>query len=214
MEDNVFILPGDEAELVELYLDKEKHEVLLDKHSLFKKALAARLEAGLVIGVPETDALTTHELADRCRELSRQVFASAIADFAKRLCGEQRAICSHKFMVAPVGYEQSWIDDAPMPCVIERKQHKILRDFRESLDAGKMKELMNDFPDIFGGGDTRESFDDFAIRREQDLEDDDTVIDFCTERWDELSVEDKFRIYNHLSTVPEQPTNSQTTSKL
>jgi hypothetical protein len=205
MEDNVFFLPGDEAELVELYLDKEKHEALLDKHSLFKKALAARLEAGLIMGVPETDALTTHELAERCRELSRRVFAAAMAEFAKRLCSEQRAICSHKFMIAPIGDDESWIEDAPMPCVIERKQHEVLRDFRESLDAGKMMELMNGFPNIFGGGYARESFDDFAIRREQDSEDDDTMIDFFSERWDEIPAEDKFRIYNHLSTVPEQP---------
>ena len=192
--ENVLFLPGNEAELVELYLDK-KHGAMIGKHSLYKIALAKRLERENL--VPETDALTEFELGERCRELSRQLFIEAMRGFANRLCSEQRAICSHKFMIAPIGNEESWIESAPMPPVCKKSQHRTLREFWQSLAQDEIKELMEQLPDIFGGNDARESLEDYAARVEESPEDDDTLVNFCTERWDEIPVEDKFRVCNH-----------------
>ncbi|MDR2890385.1 MAG: hypothetical protein LBV18_02090 [Alistipes sp.] len=60
-----------------------------------------------------------------------------------------------------------------------------------------MRELMDKFPDVFGEGDSRESLEDLAGRREEDKDEDDTVMDFCSERWDELPEEEKIRVYRH-----------------
>ncbi len=168
MEENVIILPGNEAELVELYLDKTKH-----------------------------DALT-----DNSPDSSRQAFIEAMKSFAEKLCAEQRAICSHRFMIAPNGDEEVWIERAPMPCVYDRSRYETLHCFMSSLNVDEMTGLMETFPDIFGGGDTREALEDYTARmnmapEEGEPDERDTIINFCIERWYEIQVEDKLRVYRH-----------------
>ncbi len=201
MEDNVFILPGDEAGLVSLYLDREKYEVLLDRQKLCGMALANRLQ-GLITGVPEVDALTAHELSERCRELSRQVFMAAITGLVERVARTMRANCEERFRIATRGDESDWIDDTPMPCLIEQGHYDTLQEYWKSLDVDEIRELMEHFIDIFGSRKTREDLQDYADRTGEEYQDDDVVRCFASLRWAELSAEDRVRIYRYHSKLP------------
>ncbi|MDR2890384.1 MAG: hypothetical protein LBV18_02085 [Alistipes sp.] len=128
METGSFIIPNDDSELVEMYFDKEKHTEPANAHGRIRGVLARRL-ADEPAADPEFDGIPTEELEARASELSRRMYVEAFRCFAERICSAQRSICSHRFMIAPVGGEEGWIEDAPMPCVYDKGRYEMLRDY-------------------------------------------------------------------------------------
>ena len=91
MMENIFILPGNEQELFNRYLDNNEYGPLKERLELVRKALSNKLSPdernkhGLNVGV--------HELSMERKELERKIFQMALKSFAERVCDEQRALC-------------------------------------------------------------------------------------------------------------------------
>ena len=91
--ENIFILPGNEQELFNRYLDNNEYGPLKERLELVRKALSNKLSPdernkhGLNVGV--------HELSMERKELERKIFQMALKSFAERVCDEQRALCEH-----------------------------------------------------------------------------------------------------------------------
>lgn len=89
--ENIFILPGNEQELFNRYLDNNEYGPLKERLELVRKALSNKLSPdernkhGLNVGV--------HELSMERKELERKIFQMALKSFAERVCDEQRALC-------------------------------------------------------------------------------------------------------------------------
>ena len=99
MMENIFILPGNEQELFNRYLDNNEYGPLKERLELVRKALSNKLSPdernkhGLNVGV--------HELSMERKELERKIFQMALKSFAERVCDEQRALCEQGFWQAP-----------------------------------------------------------------------------------------------------------------
>ena len=99
--ENIFILPGNEQELFNRYLDNNEYGPLKERLELVRKALSNKLSPdernkhGLNVGV--------HELSMERKELERKIFQMALKSFAERVCDEQRALCEQGFWQAPCG---------------------------------------------------------------------------------------------------------------
>lgn len=95
MMENIFILPGNEQELFNRYLDNNEYGPLKERLELVRKALNNKLSPdernkhGLNVGV--------HELSMERKELERKIFQMALKSFAERVCDEQRALCEQGF---------------------------------------------------------------------------------------------------------------------
>ena len=95
MMENIFILPGNEQELFNRYLDNNEYGPLKERLELVRKALSNKLSPdernkhGLNVGV--------HELSMERKELERKIFQMALKSFAERVCDEQRALCEQGF---------------------------------------------------------------------------------------------------------------------
>ena len=93
--ENIFILPGNEQELFNRYLDNNEYGPLKERLELVRKALSNKLSPdernkhGLNVGV--------HELSMERKELERKIFQMALKSFAERVCDEQRALCEQGF---------------------------------------------------------------------------------------------------------------------
>ena len=111
MMENIFILPGNEQELFNRYLDNNEYGPLKERLELVRKALSNKLSPdernkhGLNVGV--------HELSMERKELERKIFQMALKSFAERVCDEQRALCEQGFWQAPCGKEAEYISG---PC--------------------------------------------------------------------------------------------------
>ena len=109
--ENIFILPGNEQELFNRYLDNNEYGPLKERLELVRKALSNKLSPdernkhGLNVGV--------HELSMERKELERKIFQMALKSFAERVCDEQRALCEQGFWQAPCGKEAEYISSAP-----------------------------------------------------------------------------------------------------
>ena len=84
MMENIFILPGNEQELFNRYLDNNEYGPLKERLELVRKALSNKLSPdernkhGLNVGV--------HELSMERKELERKIFQMALKSFAERVC--------------------------------------------------------------------------------------------------------------------------------
>ena len=109
--ENIFILPGNEQELFNRYLDNNEYGPLKERLELVRKALSNKLSPdernkhGLNVGV--------HELSMERKELERKIFQMALKSFAERVCDEQRALCEQGFWQAPCGKEAEYISSGP-----------------------------------------------------------------------------------------------------
>lgn len=80
--ENIFILPGNEQELFNRYLDNNEYGPLKERLELVRKALSNKLSPdernkhGLNVGV--------HELSMERKELERKIFQMALKSFAER----------------------------------------------------------------------------------------------------------------------------------
>ena len=114
MMENIFILPGNEQELFNRYLDNNEYGPLKERLELVRKALSNKLSPdernkhGLNVGV--------HELSMERKELERKIFQMALKSFAERVCDEQRALCEQGFWQAPCGKEAEYISSGSGPC--------------------------------------------------------------------------------------------------
>lgn len=100
MMENIFILPGNEQELFNRYLDNNEYGPLKERLELVRKALSNKLSPdernkhGLNVGV--------HELSMERKELERKIFQMALKSFAERVCDEQRALCEQGVLAGTV----------------------------------------------------------------------------------------------------------------
>lgn len=139
MMENIFILPGNEQELFNRYLDNNEYGPLKERLELVRKALSNKLSPdernkhGLNVGV--------HELSMERKELERKIFQMALKSFAERVCDEQRALCEQGFWQAPCGKEAEYISSAPVPdLVTDVKQYKTICRWWEKLsDTRRLK---------------------------------------------------------------------------
>ena len=98
--ENIFILPGNEQELFNRYLDNNEYGPLKERLELVRKALSNKLSPdernkhGLNVGV--------HELSMERKELERKIFQMALKSFAERVCDEQRALCEQGVLAGTV----------------------------------------------------------------------------------------------------------------
>ncbi len=89
---NALLLPGNERELVDNYLDRTLFPELAEKYDCLKDGNS-----------------------DTSEDIKRQAFQSAMRSFANRLCERQCQRCEEAYWDAPCGDEAEAIQSAPMP---------------------------------------------------------------------------------------------------
>ena len=196
MMENIFILPGNEQELFNRYLDNNEYGPLKERLELVRKALSTKLSPdernkhGLNVGV--------HELSMERKELERKIFQMALKSFAERVCDEQRALCEQGFWQAPCGKEAEYISSAPVPdLVTDVKQYKTICRWWEKLsDTRRLKVaamFANELGPIYG----------------HDTE----TLERIYSRWFLLSLDGKQRIYHSWTTNEKQTSPCHTKAR-
>ena len=81
----------------------------------------------------ELDRRTVTDIRRRMIELKAEIFRSALLEFTRQACEEQRDICLTNFYDAPCGEEAEWIGGSRMPDIYLQGEYERLHDWWNNL---------------------------------------------------------------------------------
>lgn len=128
MEYKNLILPDNAEQLVAMYGPNGDDSPLTGKLHL----LESYLRNNLPPQAPqrrELDRRTVTDIRRRIVELKAEIFRSALLEFTRQACEEQRDICLTNFYDAPCGEEAEWIGSSRMPDIYLQGEYERLHDW-------------------------------------------------------------------------------------
>lgn len=177
---DAFIIPKNEDEFIEFYLDKSVYGEQIARCDILHRAMTNNLTAA-EYRIHKLNGSV--ELFDKeYRQLKEQLFKAAIVSFASKLCTEQRNICESAYYNAPCCEEGEYITEAAMPDLCEDiNAYNEAEKWWKSLSTQEMLDLATVFESEFGILNHNEVSDEAEVE--------------LYDKWAQIPIDDRHRIF-------------------